>query len=133
MKGNIQLIQNAELQLEFSSVLMISMSILVEFDSRLGHFQQNSPVHYIFGNKLHNFGLFLRLFLFHVKSYFKLSAKYTEIHMTSHKVQMTFLAKNALVFSKVGVNEHNEWKRKIKNKDWNVNYHESNVKKCLCH
>lgn len=39
-----------------------------------------------------------------VKSYFKLGAKDTEIFITSHKVQQTFLAKTPSVFSKVGVN-----------------------------
>ena len=65
-------------------------------------------------------------FFVHVKSYFKLCAKNTEIHNISHKVQRTFLAKTPLVFSKEAVNgaQWMEKENKIKAGKENIKIYE---------
>lgn len=110
MKGSIPLIQKAELQQGFPTVLMNSVSILAGFAPRLGHLQQNQPyiryleISYIISDYFWDFFV-------NVKNYFKSGAKDTEIRITSHKVQQTFLSKTPPAFSKVGVNEA-QWMEK---------------------
>lgn len=64
---------------------MNSLSILTAFFSRLSHLQEKSGTCYMFGNRLHNFTLFLKN-LFNVKHYYQLNAKDPEILITFHRV-----------------------------------------------